>query len=80
VLDFQVPPHLQNISVTLECEVYNITQGSMQKFTAQRNFNVQNHSYSFNQCEIYMKREDGKYALYVLGKNGEPRPEVGVDV
>jgi hypothetical protein len=40
VLDFQVPPYLANISVTLTCEVKNLTQQRTQDFNVSKNFNI----------------------------------------
>lgn len=32
-----------------------------------------------NICELFLKKEgDAGYCVYVLGKNGEPRPEVNL--
>lgn len=40
VLDFQVPPYLSHISVTLTCDVKNLTQQRTQDFTVAKNFNI----------------------------------------
>jgi hypothetical protein len=78
VLDFQVPPYLRDIQVNLECEVFNITQQTTQKFTAARSFNVQTQANSFNMCDLFLKKEGVDYFVQVLGKNGEPRPDVAL--
>jgi hypothetical protein len=30
-------------------------------------------------CELFLKKEKGEYSIFVLGKNGEPRPDVKVE-
>lgn len=30
-------------------------------------------------CELFLKKEKNDYSLYVLGKNGEPRPDIKVE-
>jgi hypothetical protein len=79
ILDFQVPPYLQSISVTLETEVFNITQQRNQKFTISRSFPISTHHHSHNMCEVYMRKQGSDHFVYVLGKNGEPRPEMNVN-
>ena len=78
ILDFQVPPYLGDISVSLECEVFNITQQKNQAFTASKSFPVSTHAHSYNMCEVYMRKEGKDHFVYVLGKNGEPRPDVNL--
>ena len=75
-----MPPYLQDITVALECEVFNITQQSNQKFTADRSFSITTSSSNFNMCELYMRKEGKEYNVYVLGKNGEPRSEINLQV
>ena len=31
-------------------------------------------------CELFLKRDNGKYFIYVLGKNGEPRVNANVSL
>lgn len=31
-------------------------------------------------CELFMKKVAGEYFVYVLGKNGEARPDVKLNV
>ena len=31
-------------------------------------------------CELFMRKENSSYNIYVLGKNGEPRPDVNLNV
>lgn len=74
ILDFQVPSYLQSVSVTLECEVPNLTQGSNQKFNVSQSFQIATHSGGLNMCELFLRKEKGgEFCAYVLGKNGEPR-------
>ena len=80
ILDFQVPPYLQTISVTLECEVFNLTQQKNQKFTTQKDFPITTHAHSYNMCEVYMRKQGKDHFVYVLGKNGEPRQDVNLGV
>jgi len=79
VLEFQVPPHLGSITATLTCEVYNITQQTSQPFSESQYFQITHYSSSFNMCELFLKKEKNEYSIFVLGKNGEPRPDVKVE-
>ena len=30
--------------------------------------------------ELYLRKENGEYSLYLFGKNGEPKPKVSINV
>ena len=60
--------------------MFNVTQQKNQKFSASKSFPVTTHAHSYNMCEVYMRKQGKDHFVYVLGKNGEPRSDVGLSV
>ncbi|CDW90653.1 UNKNOWN [Stylonychia lemnae] len=80
VIDFQVPAYLSTISVQITTELYNVTLQQNQSFSAAETFTIQTHQYDKNMIDAYLRKENGEYFIYVLGKNGEPKPKVSVNL
>eukprot|EP00347_Sterkiella_histriomuscorum_P016748 403352004 len=79
-LDFQVPPYLSNVQVALTSEIHNVTLDTTQNFSVTKNIQVQTHQYDKNMTELYLRKQQGDFYLYLLGKNGEPKPKQTISV
>ena len=76
-VDFQVPPNLESIDVSISAQVTNATTKSVENFSASKTFR---HTKQENQ-EIYLRQvKDESYEISILGVNGEPRPNQQVSL
>jgi hypothetical protein len=73
ILSFQVPPNMMSLSVSLKCEVQNVTQKKTQSFSASHSLVVKEHKLDYVMSELYLRRQNKDYYLYLLGRNGEPK-------
>jgi hypothetical protein len=81
VVDFQVPPFLKNVSVQIESEVYNVMSQKNESLMAERNFAIRNQYKGNKFCELFLQKEvNGDFWVSVLGKNGEPRSNIKVQI
>ena len=71
-VEFQVPPNLQSVSVSINCSVKNITKGYSEHFTKNKLYNLITNTTNAKYWEAYLRRYKGDYYYYALGKNGEP--------
>ena len=69
---FQVPPHLKELKAVFSCEVNNITQNKMIPFTIEHSFNIVSNNSDYTIFDLYLRNTNGKYEIFLLGKNGEP--------
>jgi hypothetical protein len=81
ILDFQVPPFLKKVSVNIECEVFNVSSKVKETLQAQRSFNIINQSKGNKFCDLFLQKEvNGEFWVSLLGKNGECRPNIKIQV
>lgn len=55
-IEFQVPPNLQYVKVVFECDVRNVTQGTTQKMSRQRQFNINTNTSNAKYYESFIRR------------------------
>jgi len=79
-LEFQVPPNVAEINVTVSTTVNIVSKGEKKNFSQSQSFTVNNHSQDHDFCEAFLRNVDGKYIYVVKGKNGEPKKGVLVDL
>jgi hypothetical protein len=76
-----VPANLESIKVEITAQVMNSITKSMQSFSANDNFNLFTHKNDGTTFELHLRVVEGRsYEVECLGKNGEPRPLVRVNV
>lgn len=81
VVDFQVPPYLQNVTVVFSCEVKNLSKQTTESFSRSENFQIETHEGNDYIKELYLRKvAQHDYAVYCLGKNGEPKVNTQVHV
>ena len=79
-LGYQVPPNLASLSVILEAEVENISQGRTDKLQGSHSYHLRSHSNDNLFCEAYLRKTLDGYDIYVLGKNGEPKEDTQLSI
>jgi hypothetical protein len=80
ILNFQIPPNLQAINVEFEAKVRNISHQKFETLTSRHDLYLKNHCSDYIYYEDYLRKIDGEYYYYVLGKNGEPIPDLSVNI
>jgi len=66
-----VPPNLSEVKLTMETQVQNVTKKMLQSFSDSSSIQISEHSRSDKISELYLRRVDGEYYIYTLGRNGE---------
>jgi hypothetical protein len=72
-IEFQVPPNIAEVNVTVQTTVNVVSKGEKKTFTQSHNFTVNNHSSDHDFCEAFLRNVDGQYQYLIRGKNGEPK-------
>ena len=73
IVSFRVPPSLKSLEVTMSAEV-ELSSGELSPLSASRTFSVAHRAdQSTRISELYLRRVNKEYFLYVLGRNGEPQ-------
>lgn len=72
VLNFQVPPNLESVTINFETKVRNISHQRLDSLSSSHSIYMKTHSSDFEYHEDYLRKQNGEYFYYVLGKNGEP--------
>lgn len=80
VLNFQVPPNLQSVDIEFEGKVRNISNQRLDTLKSHKNIYMITHSGDFKCYDDYLRKVNGEYYYYILGKNGEPIEDVQVTV
>ena len=81
VITFQVPPNLQNVQVQVTTQLQSPQTKSMKNFNASKTFSLKTQAdQNQNRKDAYLQKKDGKYVVYLLGKNGEPQVNKSVNV
>lgn len=78
-IEFQVPPNIAEVNVTVSTTVNIVSKGEKKNFSQSQNFVINNHSNDHDFCETYLRNVDGQYQFAIKGKNGEPKRGVLID-
>ena len=57
ILDFQVPPYLNSIILSISCEVYSVTKHTSVPFSFQKTFSMARSSDTHQMTDIYLRKE-----------------------
>jgi len=77
-IEFQVPPNLSSILVTVSTNVKVISSGEKKQFSESQDFQIENHHKDYSLCEQYLRNVGGVYEYILKGKNGEPLQNVPI--
>lgn len=55
-IDFQVPPNLQHVKVTFNCEVKNITKGTTEKFSRHKEYSLSTNTNNVKYYECFLRK------------------------
>ena len=78
-VEFQVPPNLSSVDVRFQCDVRNVTMGTTEKKVQTRSYRLNTNTSNAKYYEAYLRRLNGSYYYYALGKNGEALKNVCVN-
>lgn len=78
-IEFQVPPNIAEITVSVQTTVNIVSKGEKRNFSQSQTFVVNNHSSDHDFCEAFLRNVDGQYQYLIKGKNGEPKRGVLID-
>lgn len=76
--DLQIPPKLTSILLVFEAEVFNKSKQENDKVCY--SYDYKNYETEENFIKMFIKKTDDLYYLFVLGKNGEPKSDVVVNI
>ena len=76
---FQVPPNLGSMEVIVNVELTNITKGINEKKTSAHSYSLRTYESETCYFENYLRRINGEYYFYLLGKSGEPIANADID-
>lgn len=77
-LKFTVPVNLESVTIEFEASIFNISQQKTERLTSSHKIEMKTNNQNFTFYESHLRKVDGKYLFYVLGKNGEPISNVDV--
>jgi type IV secretory pathway VirB4 component len=77
-LPFAVPPNLESVSIVFEASIQNISQQKTERLLSKYKVDLKTNNDQLTFYDSYLKKVDGKYKFLVLGKNGEPIPNIDV--
>ncbi|CAI2378280.1 unnamed protein product [Moneuplotes crassus] len=80
MINFQVPPNLQSIDISIETEAKNISKGTTEKLTSSHSVTLDTKGGSNTFYDAYLRKFKGSYYYYLLGKNGEPLVDSSVNL
>lgn len=80
VYTFQVPEGLALLSITLRGKVKSLTTGQRVELACSRELRLNEIDRTDTVEDLHLARTDQGWVLYLLGKAGEPRPSVPVEV
>ncbi len=75
VYEFQVPPRLASIAFALRAKVQNLSQNKRVDLSAGQAFPLNEIDRSDKIEDLHFVNIDGTYAIDLLGKTGEPKPD-----
>ena len=73
--EFQVPANLARISFTLRAKVQNLSQNKRDDLSDAAAFQLNNIDATEKIEDLHLKHAGGQYAIEVLGRTGEARPD-----
>jgi hypothetical protein len=79
VVNFQVPPNLESLSVTVSADVTNVTKGKCEKLNSSYYFSMNTHKLETMFFEGYLRRINGEYFFFLYDKAGEPIKSAEID-
>ncbi len=80
VAEFQVPENLASLTATLRGRVQSLTEGRPLELTASRTFPLNQIDRTQQAAAFHLSRTPQGYIARLLGKNGEPRAHVPVNL
>jgi hypothetical protein len=75
VYEFQVPPNLAKLAFTLKGKVENLSQSKKLDLAASRQFTLNGIDRTDKIEDLHLLHAGGRYAVEVLGKTGEIKPD-----
>jgi len=78
--EFAVPAGLASITFTLKAKVQNLSQGKKQDLAVRKTFQLNGIDRSDKIADVLFSHVGDRYVLDVLGKTGEPRADVPVNL
>lgn len=78
-IEFQVPPNIAEITVSVQTMVNVVSKGEKKNFAQSQTFTINNHSSDHDFCEAFLRQVDGEFQYLIKGKNGEPKRGVLID-
>ena len=77
-LEFSVPAKVRDITVDVTAKIIPIHKREPKDYTSQHRVQVDLNKGSAAFCSLFLRYNKEGYELFVLGKNGEPKPNVTV--
>jgi len=78
VAEFRVPDYIKSVYAVIEGEVSDPWDEKPKKLHAGREFMISTHE-PVRVMDVYLTGENGKYVMYILGKNGETIPRFDIE-
>jgi hypothetical protein len=75
VCEFPVPVDLENVQLTLTAAVKRLSDSGVVELSATDSLPVNMTEQAIATCAPHLVREDGRWTLWLLGRNGEPRAD-----
>jgi hypothetical protein len=80
-IDFQVPPRLISIKVTFQAVVKNKSKNTNETLSITKDLSCHMNSSLYNRyAHVFLRKIKGDYIIEILGKNGEPKYDVELEV
>ncbi len=80
VATIQVPENLARLTVVLSARVRGATDGKVVELRGERTWSLNGIDATEHVDDLHLARTDAGYVLYVLGKSGEARPGMHINV
>lgn len=79
-IEFPVPAKVTSITVDVKGAVEELLKTKKKDVHSSHNIKIQTHKGSDSFCGLYLKKTQGGYEAYALGKNGEPKAGITANV
>lgn len=80
VATIQVPENLARLTVALRARVRGATDGKVMELSDERTWSLNGIDATEHLDDLHLARTDAGHVLYLLGKSGEPRPGMHINV
>jgi hypothetical protein len=77
---FRTPPDLRSITFRLKAEVKSLSRGERVELSDERTYTLNGIDDTSRVMDAHLARTRAGHVLYLLGKTGEPRPGLGVNL